>query len=153
MAEFAGTYSATIDDKGRVVLPSAFKKEMGEMALEPLVIEKSLHKETLDIHPNKYWQERVKAFKVDLDPFDEDDDSMLQFFYQNFVKITMAANGRINLPADYLKYANLEKGVQFIGMGESIRLIAVTTSDKNTMTKAEFLHKLKERRKRKQDAK
>ena len=54
MIEFAGTYNATIDDKGRIVLPSAFMKEMGELALESLVLEKSLHKECLDIHTNKY---------------------------------------------------------------------------------------------------
>jgi len=59
MIEFAGKYNAIIDDKGRIVLPSALKKEMGEFALEPLVLEMSLHKECLDIHPNKYWQERV----------------------------------------------------------------------------------------------
>ena len=153
MIEFAGTYKATIDDKGRIVLPSAFKKEMGEFALEPLVLEKSLHKECLDIHTNKYWQERVTEFKRTLDPFDEDDDNLLQYFYQNFVKVTMAANGRINIPAGYLEYANLEKGVEFIGMGESIRLLAVTETGKKGMTKAEFLQKLKEKRQKISDGK
>ena len=152
MIEFAGTHNATIDDKGRIVLPSAFKKEMDGLALEPLVLEKSLHKECLDIHPNKYWQERVASFKKTLDPFDEDDDALLQFFYQNFVKVTMAANGRINIPAGYLEYANLEKGVEFIGMGESIRLLAARDSDKE-MSKAEFLRKLKEKRQKNLDGK
>ena len=153
MIEFAGTHNATIDDKGRIVLPSAFKKEMGELALEPLVLEKSLHKDCLDIHPNKNWQKRVAEFEETLDPFDEDDDALLQFFYQNFVKVTMAANGRINIPAGYLEYANLEKSVEFIGMGKSIRLLAARTSDKGEMSKAEFLQKLKEKRQKISDGK
>jgi len=153
MIEFAGTYNATIDDKGRIVLPSTFKKEMGELALESLVIEKNLHKNCLDFHPEKFWKDRVADFKSMLDPFDEDDDALLQFFYQNFVKVTMASNGRINIPASYLKYANLEKGAEFIGMGESIRLLASGKINNSGMTKAEFLLKLKEKRQKKLESK
>ena len=149
MIEFAGTYNATIDDKGRIVLPAPFKKELGDLANESLVIEKSLHKECLDIHPEKFWRKRVEDFKSTLDLFDEDDDALLQFFYQNFVKVTMAPNGRINIPDSYLKYANLEKGAEFIGMGESIRLLSVSKLGKPEMTKAEFLMKLKEKRQKK----
>ncbi len=153
MREFTGTYNATIDDKGRIVLPSAFKKEMGELALEWLVIEKNLHKECLDIRPEKFWKERVDDFKSALDPFDEDDDALLEFFYQNFIKIGMAANGRLNIPTEYLEYAKLEKGVKFIGMGESIRLLAFSELEKSKINKSDFLIKLKEKRQKKSDTK
>ncbi|MBN2636571.1 MAG: hypothetical protein JXR61_09895 [Prolixibacteraceae bacterium] len=149
MTEFAGSHKATIDDKGRIVLPSSFKKELGEMALESLVIEKNLHQPCLDIHPEKYWKSRVEDFKSALDPFDEDDDKLLQFFYQNFIKVAMAPNGRINIPAPYLEYANLDKNVEFIGMGESIRLLAASRPEGSEMSKAEFLAKLKEKRRNK----
>jgi MraZ protein len=149
MIEFAGTYSATLDDKGRIVLPATFKKELGELADEALIVEKNLHKECLDIHPEKFWRKRVEEFKSTLDPFDEDDDSLLQFFYQNFVKVTLAPNGRINIPEPYLKYAHLEKGAEFIGMGESIRLMAESKVAETSMSRADFLAKLKDRRQKK----
>jgi MraZ protein len=149
MIEFAGTYNATIDDKGRIVLPASFKKELGELANESLVIEKNLHKNCLDIHPEKFWRKRVEDFKSVLDPFDEDDDALLQFFYQNFIKVSMAPNGRLNIPDAYLKYANLEKGAEFIGMGDSIRLLAVGKAGRQEMSKDEFLMKLKEKRQKK----
>jgi MraZ protein len=149
MIEFAGTYNATIDDKGRIVLPAPLKKELGELANESLVIEKNLHRECLDIHPEKFWRKRVEDFKSVLDPFDEDDDALLQFFYQNFIKVTIAPNGRLNIPDAYLKYANLEKGAEFIGMGESIRLLAVGEKGRQEMSKEEFLLKLKEKRQKK----
>lgn len=149
MIEFAGTYNATIDDKGRIVLPASFKKELGDLANESLVIERGLHKECLDIHPEKSWRKRVEDFKSTLDPFNEEDDALLQYFYQNFVKVTMAPNGRINIPDSYLKYAKLEKGAEFIGMGEFIRLLAVTETGRQEMSKSEFLAKLKEKRQNK----
>lgn len=153
MIEFTGTYNATIDDKGRVVLPSAFKKEMGELALEPLIIERNLFKDCLDIYPEKLWKDRVEAFESTLDPFDEEDDEFLQFFYENFKKLSMAANGRINVPADYLDYGCLKKNVLLIGMGRSIRVWDVDEYNKGKMDKATFAKRFKEKRKNKSEGK
>ncbi len=149
MTEFTGTYSATIDDKGRIVLPSAFKKEMGDMASEPLVIERNLFKNCLDIYPERFWKDRVEAFKSTLDPFDEDDDAFLQFFYENFIKLGMAVNGRINIPSDYLGYAGLQKNARLIGMGHSIRMWDLTVYESQRMDKSTFAQRFKERRKQK----
>ena len=153
MIEFTGTYNATIDDKGRVVLPSVFKKEMGELALEPLIVERNLFKDCLDIYPEKFWKDRVEAFKSTLDPFDEEDDEFLQFFYENFKKVAMAANGRINVPADYLDYGSLKKNVLLIGMGRSIRIWDVDEYNKGKMDKATFAQRFKEKRKNKSEGK
>ncbi len=149
MTEFTGTYNATIDDKGRIVLPSVFKKEMGDKALEPLVIERNLFKDCLDIYPERFWKERVAAFKSNLDPFDEEDDAFLQFFYENFIKVGMAANGRVNIPADYLNYGKLKKNVKIIGMGLSIRIWDVEVYESQKMDKSTFAQRFREKRKQK----
>ena len=49
MNRFSARYNALTDDKGRVVLPAAFKKAMGVLAEEPLVIEKDVYKACLNI--------------------------------------------------------------------------------------------------------
>lgn len=148
MTEFTGTYNATIDDKGRIVLPSSFKKEMGDMAMEPLVIERNLFKECLDIYPERFWKNRVVAFKSTLDLFDEEDDAFLQFFYENFIKVGMAANGRINIPSDYLGYGKLRKSVRLIGMGHSIRIWDAGEYESTRMDKSTFAKRFQEKRKR-----
>ncbi len=149
MTEFTGTYNATIDDKGRIVLPSAFKKEMGDLSSEPLVIERNLFKDCLDIYPEKFWNDRVEAFKSTLDPFDEEDDGFLQFFYENFKKVEMAANGRINIPADSLGYGKFKKNVRLIGMGKSIRVWDMEVYESQQMDKSTFLQRFKEKRRSK----
>ena len=147
MIEFTGTYNATIDDKGRVVLPAAFKKEMGEMAGEPIVVQRNLFKRCLDIFPERFWKDRVDSFKSTLDPFDEEDDEFLQFFYETFTKVGMAANGRLNIPAEYLSYGSLRKNVRLIGMGGSIRMWDVEAYEENKMDKTTFAQRFKEKRK------
>lgn len=146
MTEFTGTYNVTIDDKGRIVLPASFKKEMGEYAEQPLVIERNLFKDCLDIYPEHFWKERVKAFKSTLDPFDEEDDAFLQFFYENFMKVTMAPNGRINIPTDYLAYGRMRKNARMIGMGLSIRMWDIEEYESQKMEKAVFAQRFREKR-------
>ena len=68
MATFAGQYKATIDDKGRVVLPSAFKKAMGEMKLDFVVLERNRRSKCLDIHTVETWERDVEKFKAKLNP-------------------------------------------------------------------------------------
>jgi len=153
MTEFTGTYNATIDDKGRIVLPSAFKREMGELALEPLIIERNLFKACLDIYPERFWKDRVAAFKSTLDPFDEEDDEFLQSFYENFIKVGMAANGRINIPAGYLSYGKLKKDARLIGMGRSIRIWDTGEYEMKRMDKATFARRFQEKRKKKTEEK
>ena len=146
MNGFTGKYKATIDDKGRVVLPAAFKKDMGEHALEPVVIEQNFFKECLDVYPEKLWIERETAFKDMLDSFDEDDDSLLQFFYENFKKVGMAPNGRINIPSEYISYGDLTSTVVMIGMGNYIRIWNAAAYEGLKMDRTTFMNKFREKR-------
>jgi MraZ protein len=125
MIRFSARYNALIDDKGRVVLPASFKKMMGELADEPLVIEKDIYKSCLNIFPQKSWDQRIGEIEKQLNPFDETDDDLLSEVYENFTTLIMAPNGRINIPADFMEHAAITKDVReviFIGKGSSITL-------------------------------
>lgn len=122
MIRFSARYNALIDDKGRVVLPAPFKKAMGELAEEPLVIEKDIYKECLNIFPERYWNQRIESIERQLNQFDEDDDDLLADLYENYTTVTMAPNGRINIPTDFMEYAGISRDVVFVGKGKSIRM-------------------------------
>ena len=122
MIRFSTKYKATIDDKGRVVLPSAFKKKMGNEALKPLAIEMDIYSNCLNIYPESHWGKKVEEIESKLNQFDEGDIELLEQFYENFTTVRMADNGRINIPADFLEHASLKKEVVLVGMGKLIRL-------------------------------
>jgi len=125
MIRFSARYTALIDDKGRVVLPSAFKKAMGELAEEPVIVEKDIYKSCLNIYPLKFWDERISRIEKRLNPFNERDDDLLSELYENFASLTMAPNGRINIPDDFMEHAGITEEVReviFVGKGQSITL-------------------------------
>ena len=144
MATFAGQYQATIDDKGRVVLPSAFKKAMGEMQLDFVVVERNRRSKCLDIHTVDTWKREVEKFRAKLNPETNPmHDKLLQLYFQNFVQIGVAANGRINIPNEFLEYADLKDKVTFLGMQTSIRLSTAQATSEIEMSDSDYLDLLK----------
>lgn len=122
MIRFSAKYNALIDDKGRVVFPSPFKKVMGDLSEEPFVIEKDIYKPCLNIFPRKFHEERLKSIESKLNPFDEHDDDLLADLYENFTTVVMAPNGRINIPSDFMEHAMISREVVFVGKGSSVSL-------------------------------
>ena len=150
MAIFAGKYKGTIDDKGRVVLPAAFKKAMGEMKLEFVVLEQNRRTRCVDIHTVEAWEKDVEEFTKDLNPgTDPKDDELMDDYFDNFVTVPVAANGRINIPGELLEYAGLVGKVVFKGMRNSIRLSSEEREEGRKVSDAEYLEKLKRLNERK----
>ncbi|MDR2909994.1 MAG: hypothetical protein LBV47_01305 [Bacteroidales bacterium] len=144
MAIFVGEHSATIDDKGRIVLPSAFKKAMGEMSLDFVILEKNRFGSCIDIHTEQRWIEKVNQFQSRLNSLNPVHDKLLQAYFRNFIRIGVAENGRINIPDTFLKFANLKRKVKFIGMLTTIRLIDDNEITESEITDEEYLRILSE---------
>jgi MraZ protein len=143
MALFVGEHIAKIDDKGRIVLPAAFKKALGEMKLEFVVVEKNKLNKCLDIHTEDTWKKNVKQFKKKLDSLNPMHDKLLQLYYQNFTRVGVAANGRINIPNGFLEFADLEKNVKFIGMSTTIRMVNADKAIEDEVPDEQYLEMLK----------
>lgn len=145
MAFFAGTYQGTIDDKGRVVLPSAFKKAFGEEIPDQVVLEKNRLGKCLDIHPLGVWQEKVEEFQAKLRANTNSTHfAALRQYFRNFTQVSLAANGRINIPDEFLDYANLDGKVSFLGMGASISLSNAAAAVADDISDEQYLDMLKE---------
>lgn len=122
MPEFSNQYNAMIDDKGRVVLPAVYKRDLGETSERMLAVEKDPYEKCLNLYPISAWEERLEAIRSRLNPNDPRQSRFLDKFYQNFVKISVAENGRLNIPNSFLEKMDIVKEVVFSGQGNRIRL-------------------------------
>jgi MraZ protein len=122
MPDFSNQYNATIDDKGRVVLPAAYKREMGEDFERMMSVEIDPYEKCLNLYPASSWEKRIAFIKSRLNPNDPRQSRLLDKFYQNFVKINLAENGRLNIPNAFMQRINAVKDVVFTGQGDRIRL-------------------------------
>ncbi|MFV0482706.1 MAG: division/cell wall cluster transcriptional repressor MraZ [Bacteroidales bacterium] len=129
---FSSRYQALVDDKGRFVLPSAYKKQMGELALEPLVITMDPYKKCLHIYPKDYWEDELDRMEEMLDVDVPEQADFLEELYERFVEVTMAANGRLSIPVEYREYAGLKKEVLLSGVKNMIVLWDKGTYEKHS---------------------
>jgi MraZ protein len=144
MFSFSSIYPVTLDGKGRVVLPSPFKKEMGDALEQSFVVEKDVYDKCLNIYPHSTWLEKVEKLRRKLNPDDPIHSKMLSRYYEEIVKIGMAENGRLNIPDEMLDYAGITKEALFTGQGIKMRLWEPSRHKESRISDEDFKRTYKE---------
>lgn len=109
MTGFLGEYEATLDAKGRFLLPAGFKKQVQESAGGQFVICRGFEK-CLSLYPMNEWQpifERISK----LNDFDPKVREFKRYFLNGATILELDSAGRLLVPKNLLSYANLEKDI------------------------------------------
>ena len=112
---FKGEFNHSIDAKGRVILPSRFREELGEEFVMTVGLDGCLF-----IYPNDEWE--IFAEKLRQLPGTKDGRRLQRFFYSNAVTCEIDRQGRVLIPAKLREKAGLEKDIVFIGMDNKIEV-------------------------------
>ena len=121
--DFSGEKAATVDEKGRVVLPAEFKQEMGGRIPDgQLVIEQDPYFKCLNIFPLDIWNENMASIKQKLNPNNREHAKLLDMIYSRFKKVAVPDSCRVHLPGFLTDRVNITKEVMFVGRGDRIRL-------------------------------
>ena len=102
-----GRYEQTIDAKGRVNVPSKFRSALGEAFVAAVGDE-----ECVCIYPMEEWNafmDRVKAVPT------EERAMVMRYIQENSAECEMDSQGRVVIPAEIRKYAQLTKEIVVIG--------------------------------------
>ena len=113
---FRGEYSHTIDTKGRLIIPSRFREELGET----FVVTKGLDG-CLFVFSDEEW----KAFEIKLKSLpltNKNARQFARFFVAGATPCELDKQGRILLPATLREFAGLEKDVVLTGMLNRIEI-------------------------------
>ena len=108
MAGFLGEYEATIDAKGRFLLPGALKKQMPE-GTTTMVISRGFEK-CLLLYPLKTWETIEEKIKK-LNDFNPKVSQFRTLFVGGASYVELDTAGRILLPPSLREYAGLGKDI------------------------------------------
>ena len=112
---FMGEYHHTIDEKGRITIPSKLRDELGD----EFIVTKGLDG-CLFIYPKDEWNNIAKKYK-EL-PNTKDARNYLRFFLSGAVVTEFDKQGRINITQPLIKYADLTKDCIIIGVNERLEI-------------------------------
>ena len=119
---FLGNIEARTDSKGRVFLPSVFRKVLQASGEEALVLRKDVFQPCLVLYPQSVWDWQLDELKTRLNRWNPEHQQMLRQFVYDVEMITLDSNGRFIIPKHYQELANIESGVRFIGMDDTIEI-------------------------------
>ena len=111
-----GEYHHTIDDKGRIIIPSKFREDLGE----EFVVTRGLE-ECLFVYPKDKWNSIME--QLNKIPFTKKDArSFMRFFLSGATAMDFDKQGRINITSPLISYANLEKDCVIVGVGDRLEI-------------------------------
>ena len=113
---FMGEYHHTIDEKGRIIIPSKFREVLGEKFIITRGIENCLF-----VYPMQAWEKITD--KLEKLPFTKKDArQFIRFFLSGATTAEFDEQGRVNITSPLISYAKLEKECIIIGTGDRLEI-------------------------------
>lgn len=136
---FSGTIGAKLDAKGRVFLPSAFRKVLSAAQEETLFLRKDDYEKCLTLLPASVWNARLDALRESLRG---QGPGVAASIFRQYVKdteeVTLDGNGRFLVSRSFLLHAEIEQTVSFVGMDGAIELWNPENLDDSMMPAADY---------------
>lgn len=112
---FMGEYHHSIDIKGRLIIPSKLRDELGENFIVTRGLDGCLF-----LYPKEHWDSIINKYK-EL-PDTKDKRQFLRIFLSGATTCEYDKQGRINIPRPLIDYAALEKDCIIIGSLEKLEI-------------------------------
>ncbi|MBO5120692.1 MAG: division/cell wall cluster transcriptional repressor MraZ [Bacilli bacterium] len=113
---FMGEYHHTIDEKGRIIIPSKFREDLGEKFIITRGIENCLF-----VYSLSSWEKITN--KLESLPFTKKDArQFVRFFLSGATTAEFDKQGRVNITSPLISYAKLQKDCVVIGTGDRLEI-------------------------------
>jgi len=142
MTFFTSEYESKLDAKGRLVLPSRIKAQLPDGSHE-LVIRRGFEP-CLILYPMVEFK-KVFSKISGLNEFNEEYRRLQRNFLSGVVTVELDGNGRFLIPRNMLAYAQLEKEVMLVGMGNKVEVWNPAIYEKHLIQDPGELSKLAEK--------
>lgn len=121
---FMGEFNHSVDAKGRIIIPSKFRDDLGEEFVLTLGLDGCLF-----AYPISEWQIFVDKLKTL--PGTKEARQLQRYFMAGAAACEADKQGRILIPAKLRESAGLEKDIVFVGVLNKIEIWSKERWDKN----------------------
>lgn len=110
MINLIGTYECKSDAKGRIMLPSALKKQLSPVMQDGFVIKRSVFNNCLEMYPMKEWN-TMAAQVNQLNRFIKKNIDFIRSYMSGLKIVEADGNGRILIPKNLIVFAGIDKEI------------------------------------------
>ena len=105
-----GTYECKADAKGRLMVSSAFKKQLAPILQEGFVIKRAVFQSCLELYPMQEWNEVMGKVNA-LNRFKKKNNDFIRRFTAGVKIVDLDASGRLLIPKDLCQFAGIKKEI------------------------------------------
>ena len=144
MKTFLGKIDAKLDAKGRVFVPSVFRKVLSEEERERIVVRMEADEKYLLVYPESVWNRQVVELQSKLNEWDPEDQMLLMQFVGDAEVLEFDAQGRVLLPKRLQMRMGLESEIVFVGMVDRIAMWNKSVYEEQFAVKSKLSDRLKQ---------
>ena len=116
-----GEYYCKLDSKGRLLLPSSFKEQLGDALEEGFVLRPGLFDKCLELFGMSDWR-AMQAKLGKLNPFKQENVMLVRRFNAGARMVKVDANGRLQIPKDLMEKGGLVKEVVMTALTDRMQI-------------------------------
>lgn len=120
MIGFLGEYEATLDAKGRFLLPAGFKKQLPEAGDTHFIINRGFEK-CLTLYPQQSWEPIFSEISK-LNDFDPKVREFRRYFLNGATQLELDSAGRLLVPKNLTEHAGLDKDIVLVSAVNKIEI-------------------------------
>lgn len=103
-----GTYECKADAKGRLMLPSALKKQLSPVMQNGFVLKRAVFQPCLELYPMSEWESLMQKVNK-LNRFKKKNNDFIRRFTAGVKVVELDASGRLLIPKDLIAFAGISK--------------------------------------------
>ncbi|HMD14470.1 MAG TPA: division/cell wall cluster transcriptional repressor MraZ [Bacteroidota bacterium] len=120
MSSFKGSYTYSVDDKGRINLPAKLRKYVSPEANETFVVTRGFE-QCLYVYPVDEWNKLEQNLR-NLSNYDAEHRRFVRTLLELASEGQLDGQSRLSIPQELREYANIREDVRIIGTLDKIEL-------------------------------
>jgi MraZ protein len=130
LVNLIGTYECKVDAKGRLMISSAFKKQLSPILQEGFVLKRAVFQPCLELYPMQEWNEVMRKMNA-LNRFVKKNNDFIRRFTAGVKVVELDVSGRLLIPKDLCQFASIKKQVV---LSSAINIIEIWDKDSYEQT-------------------
>lgn len=142
---FIGQVQSKTDEKGRIFVPSSYRRVLKEMSSPRIIMRRDTDNECLIFYPEQVWNKKVNDLRAVLDEWNAEDQMLLMQFMADAEILETDTQGRVLLTKQNLQLIGAKQNVLFVGMLDRFALWAPENYAEKSMGQKALADKIRER--------
>lgn len=138
MTTFIGEHTCKLDTKGRLLLPSAFKKHLSPACNERFVIKRDIYERCLVLYPWDEWERLNKIIKKNVNPYNREHNKFLRAFFKGTAELNLDSANRLLIPKRLSEETNISNEVILAGQFGKIEIWSPDVYNSSMLSNDDF---------------